>query len=79
MGPLGHTRCGPRPDLFAGIVALDPVLVPTRIWAWSVLINRLMPDAMPIVSAHWRGLTSLMMWTQPCILSRQARVFRHIG
>ena len=38
-----------RPDLFAGIVALDPVLVPTRIWAWSVLINRLMPDAMPIV------------------------------
>ena len=38
-----------RPELFAGIVALDPVLVPTRIWFWSVLVNRLMPSGMPII------------------------------
>ena len=38
-----------RPELFAGIVALDPVLIPTRIWFWSVLVNRLMPSGMPII------------------------------
>ena len=38
-----------RPELFVGIVALDPVLVPTRIWFWSVLVNRLMPSGMPII------------------------------
>ena len=38
-----------RPDLFAGIVALDPVLVPTRIWFWARVFSFFKPDAVPIV------------------------------
>lgn len=38
-----------RPDLFAGIVALDPVLVPTRIWFWARVLSFFKPDAVPIV------------------------------
>ena len=39
-----------RPELFSGIVALDPVLVPTRIWFWSRVLSCFKPDAMPIVA-----------------------------
>ena len=39
-----------RPDLFSGIVALDPVLVPTRIWFWSRTFSFFKPDAVPIVA-----------------------------
>jgi pimeloyl-ACP methyl ester carboxylesterase len=47
-----------RPDLFAGIVALDPVLVPTRIWFWARVFSFFKPDAVPIVKRalarpHW--------------------------
>ena len=50
MGAVsGILAAARRPELFAGIVALDPVLVPTRIWFWSVLVNRLMPSGMPII------------------------------
>ena len=38
-----------RPDLFSGIVALDPVLVPTRIWFWARVFSFFKPDAVPIV------------------------------
>ena len=38
-----------RPDLFAGIVALDPVLVPTHIWFWARVFSFFKPDAVPIV------------------------------
>ena len=38
-----------RPDLFAGIVALDPVLVPTRIWFWARVFSFFKPDVVPIV------------------------------
>ena len=38
-----------RPELFAGIVALDPVLVPTRIWFWARVFSFFKPDAVPIV------------------------------
>ena len=33
-----------RPALFAGIVALDPVLVPTRIWFWARVFSFFKPD-----------------------------------
>ena len=38
-----------RPDLFAGIVALDPVLVSTRVWFWARVFSFFKPDAVPIV------------------------------
>ena len=38
-----------RPDLFSGIVALDPILVPTRIWFFSRIFSFFKPDAIPIV------------------------------
>jgi len=38
-----------RPELFSGIVALDPVLVRTRVWLMSRIMRLLKPDAMPIV------------------------------
>ena len=39
-----------RPELFSGIVALDPVLVPSRIWFWSRIFSFFKPDAVPIVA-----------------------------
>lgn len=54
---LGHSMgaaCGVlaaarRPDLFIGIVAFDPVLIPTNLWFWSRVFNSIKPDGIPIV------------------------------
>ena len=37
------------PKRFKGIVALDPVLISSKIWFWSRLFARLQPNGMPIV------------------------------
>jgi pimeloyl-ACP methyl ester carboxylesterase len=39
-----------RPDLFLGIVGLDPVLIPSSTWFWALLFNRLKPNGMPIIA-----------------------------
>ena len=38
-----------RPELFLGIIALDPVIIPDNIWFWSLIFNRLRPSGMPII------------------------------
>ena len=38
-----------HPTRFKGIVALDPVLISSKIWFWSRLFARLQPNGMPIV------------------------------
>lgn len=38
-----------RPELFLGIIGLDPVIIPDNIWFWSLIFNRLRPDGMPII------------------------------
>lgn len=38
-----------RPELFLGIIALDPVIIPDKIWFWSLIFNRLKPNGMPII------------------------------
>jgi len=39
-----------RPELFLGIVALDPVLIPSKIWFWSLIYNRLKPNGIPMIA-----------------------------
>ena len=38
-----------KPNLFAGVIAIDPVLVPTKIWFWSQLMIRIKPNVPFIV------------------------------
>jgi len=38
-----------RPEKFKGIIALDPVLIPSGAWFWARLLMWLNPDAIPIV------------------------------
>lgn len=39
-----------RPELFLGIIALDPVLIPSKIWFWSLIYNRLKPNGIPMIA-----------------------------
>ena len=39
-----------RPELVRGIVALDPVLIPSKIWFWSLIYNRLKPNGIPMIA-----------------------------
>lgn len=84
---LGHSMgaaCGVigaacRPDLFAGIIGLDPVMVRTKIWFWSRVFNRVNPDAMPIVKRALKRPHHFDSHQQAFDFYRGKRVFSNVG
>ncbi len=55
---IGILAASRRADLFRGVIAIDPVLIPTNAWFWSRIMMRLKPNAAPIVQKalarpHW--------------------------
>lgn len=75
-GVIGAAR---RPDLFAGIIGLDPVMVRTKMWFWSRVINRLNPDAMPIVRRALKRPHSFGSHQLAFDFYRAKRVFANVG
>ena len=48
-GATGVLAAAKRPDLFSGLIGLDPVLPRTKLWFWSRVVSWFKPDAVPIV------------------------------
>lgn len=67
-----------RPELFLGIVALDPVLVPTRLWFWSRIFSFFKPDAVPIVARALARPHSFASTQAAFDFYRSKRVFAQI-